>query len=224
MRRYRALFFGFALLGALLLMGSGVALAQGVPALDTTPHPAHVHKGTCANLDPNPQYPLNPVTIRQPSGNQTPTPANMTPPALQGVQGVPVVLYSDTQIDVKLTDLLTSPHAINVHKSNADIKTYIACGSIGGVMVEDELDIALFQQNNSGYFGVAALKSQGDKTEVTVYLVPPGGVASGAAAATPSNGTVAAGVAAATKSAITPTPAMTTTPAMTVTPPATPGS
>ena len=205
MRRSRSLFVGLALLGTFLLAGSGVTLAQGTtPGMDTTPHPAHVHEGTCANLNPKPQYPLNPVTIRQPSGNKTPTPANMTPPTLQGVQGVPVVLYSDTQIDVKLTDLLTSPHAINVHKSDADIQTYIACGSIGGVVVENELDVALFQQNNSGYFGVAALKENGSKTEVTIYLVPPGGVASGAAAATPSNGTAAAGA-----PVMTPTPAST---------------
>src|SRR6476469_6778796 len=146
MRRARALFIGVAMLGACLLMGSGVAMAQTAPPMDTTPHPTHVHEGTCANLNPNPQYPLNETTVRKPGGNTTPTPA-----AVEGVQQVPTVLYSNTQIDVSLDDLLKSPHAINVHKSDADIKTYIACGNIGGVVVDDELDIALFAQNASGY-------------------------------------------------------------------------
>lgn len=185
MRRSRSLFVGLALLGAFLLAGSGVTLAQGTTTgMDTTPHPAHVHEGTCANLNPNPQYPLNSVQIRQPAGNKTPTPANMTPPTLEGVQGVPVVLYSDTQIDVKLQDLLTSPHAINVHKSDAEIQTYIACGDIGGSIIDEQLVVAIYPQNNSGYFGMAVLSSKDNKTEVTIYLATPTGE-TGAPAATP---------------------------------------
>lgn len=179
MRRARTLFVGLAMLGALLLMGASVATAQTAPPVDSTPHPTHIHEGTCANLNPNPQYPLNETTVRKASGNSTPT-----PPTVEGVQQVPTVLYSNTQVDVSLDDLLKSPHAINVHKSDADIQTYIACGNIGGPVIEDELDIALYPQNDSGYMGVAVLKRDGSKTNVTVYLVPPSSAAS-AVPATP---------------------------------------
>ena len=67
-----------------------------------TPQPAHIHPGTCANLDPRPQYPLNNV-----------------------VDG-----RSETVVDVPLADLLTGNFAINVHKSGQEIAVYVACGDI----------------------------------------------------------------------------------------------
>jgi len=44
---------------------SAVAIAaQGATASPVAgaAHPSHIHKGTCAELDPNPAYPLNDVT------------------------------------------------------------------------------------------------------------------------------------------------------------------
>lgn len=182
MKRYRALMIGVAMLGSFLIAGSGVAFAQGASSdAATTPHPAHVHEGTCAKLNPNPQYPLNPVTIRKSSSNSDKT---QTPPPVQGVLTAPTTLYSNTEIDVKLDDLLASPHAINVHKSDADIQTYIACGDIGGSIVDDQLVVAIYPQNNSGYFGMAVLTKKDTKTEVTVYLATPTGE-TGAPATTP---------------------------------------
>ncbi len=69
----------------------------------TGDHPAHVHEGTCEDLDPNPAYPLTDVNA----------------------DGV-----SETTIEVPLADLLASPHAVNVHRSTEDIGTYVACGNI----------------------------------------------------------------------------------------------
>jgi plastocyanin len=66
-------------------------------------HPAHIHQGTCNELDPNPLYPLQEVDA---DGN------------------------SDTTIDVKLADLQSAPFAINVHKSADEIGVYVACGNI----------------------------------------------------------------------------------------------
>ena len=66
-------------------------------------HPAHVHEGTCDDLDPNPAYPLTDVNA----------------------DGV-----SETSIDVPLATLLESPHAVNVHRSTEDIGTYVSCGNI----------------------------------------------------------------------------------------------
>ena len=64
--------------------------------------PAHIHAGTCAKLDPKPKHGLENV-----------------------VDG-----KSSTVVPVKMADLLSSPNAINVHKSAEDLKTYVACGSI----------------------------------------------------------------------------------------------
>jgi hypothetical protein len=65
-------------------------------------HPAHIHDGTCANLDPTPLYPL----------------AN--------VQGG----MSSTTVPAALTELPSSPKAINVHRSASEMQTYVACGDI----------------------------------------------------------------------------------------------
>jgi hypothetical protein len=68
-----------------------------------TPQPAHIHKGSCEDLDPNPAY------------------------GLQNVVGG----KSTTEVDKPLKDLEKGSYAINVHKSGAEIKTYVACGDIG---------------------------------------------------------------------------------------------
>lgn len=73
-----------------------------VDAAGNADMPAHVHPGTCANLDPKPRYPLNDVK----DGAST------------------------TTIPVALGDLTKSAFAINLHKSNDDLKTYTACGDI----------------------------------------------------------------------------------------------
>lgn len=64
--------------------------------------PAHIHKGTCANLDPNPTYPLTDV-----KGGA-----------------------SETVVDASLASLMTGNFSINVHKSMQEISTYVACGTI----------------------------------------------------------------------------------------------
>ncbi len=66
------------------------------------PQPAHIHKGTCANLDPVPTYPLNSV-----------------------VNG-----KSETTIDVSLATLMSGQYAINVHKSATEVTTYVSCGDL----------------------------------------------------------------------------------------------
>lgn len=65
--------------------------------------PAHIHKGTCAKLDPKPAYPLTTVADGTSSTS------------LKGVY---------------LSKLMSGTYAINVHKSTTDIKTYVACGDL----------------------------------------------------------------------------------------------
>lgn len=75
---------------------------QGISAT-AAPQPAHIHKGSCSKLDPTPAY------------------------ALADVKGG----KSTSTVAAKLDDLGKSAFAINVHKSAADLKTYVACGDIG---------------------------------------------------------------------------------------------
>jgi hypothetical protein len=67
-----------------------------------TPQPAHIHEGTCAKLNPQPKYGLENV-----------------------VDG-----KSTTEVPVGLEKLTAGGLAVNVHKSEKDIKTYVACGNI----------------------------------------------------------------------------------------------
>jgi hypothetical protein len=65
--------------------------------------PAHIHKGTCAKLDPKPAYPLTTVADG---------------------------MSSTTIKDLKLSMLTSGTYAINVHKSTTDLKDYVACGNL----------------------------------------------------------------------------------------------
>jgi len=65
--------------------------------------PIHIHEGTCDKLNPKPKYPLTSV---------------------QDGDSYTVVK------DVQLSALLSSPFAINVHKSPNEVGTYVSCGNI----------------------------------------------------------------------------------------------
>jgi hypothetical protein len=67
------------------------------------PQPAHIHKGTCAKLDPKPEEALHNV-----------------------INGMSIT----TVPGVTIAKLKATPHAINVHKSLTDIPTYVSCGDI----------------------------------------------------------------------------------------------
>jgi len=80
--------------------GAGTKVVVNLPG--ATGQPAHIHKGTCSNLDPKPTYPLSPVANGK----------------------------SETVVKAPLDDLLKGGYAINVHKSVQDLKTYVSCGEI----------------------------------------------------------------------------------------------
>ena len=69
-----------------------------------------------------------------------------------------------------LGDILSAPHALNVHESAEAIQNYIACGDIGGRVIDGDLVIGLRELNGSGTHGVAVLEGDDDGTDVTVYL------------------------------------------------------
>jgi hypothetical protein len=67
--------------------------------------PVHIHKGSCAKLDPKPAYPLSPV-----------------------VNG-----KSETTVKASLDSLQKGDYAINGHKSAKEAATYVFCGDIKGM-------------------------------------------------------------------------------------------
>ena len=90
--------------GTVTLTASGdktivtVALT-GAPA---EAQPAHIHTGSCTNLNPAPKFPLTSLT----SGKST------------------------TTVPASLASLTAGGFAVNVHKSANDLKDYVACGNL----------------------------------------------------------------------------------------------
>lgn len=180
LRRLAAHLGGMVGIIGLLLAGGMTARAQeaspgAAPAQVTGGHPAHIHAGTCDNLG-EVVYPLTNIGSMESTG--TPM-AGMEASPVAGTwvgaaDAIPVQM-SVTQLDVSLDELLAAPYAINVHESEENIGTYIACGNVGGIRAGDTLAFGLHELNNSGYSGVAVLSASSDgKTQVTVYLIQSG--------------------------------------------------
>ncbi len=165
--------------GALLL---GVALLGSVAAQEASPgagtpaagggHPGHIHTGSCAQLG-DVVAPLPTVMVGA-SAMATP----MASPVAGASGALPAAAVSTT-VDLSLSDLLGSPHAINYHLSAEAIGTYIACGAIGGAPdAEGNLFVGLGELNDSGVSGIAWLMDSGTQTVVTVFLTEGGAAAS----------------------------------------------
>ena len=76
------------------------------------PQPAHIHPGSCADLDPQPAHGLADV-----------------------VDG-----SSETRVRAPLSELTAGGFAINVHESAARVQNYVACGNLGGKLGASEPD------------------------------------------------------------------------------------
>lgn len=73
-----------------------------VDGSDGGPHPAHIHKGSCADLDPAPEFPLADVVDGE----------------------------SKTTVDVDIGELTAQEYAVNVHESAENASVYVACADI----------------------------------------------------------------------------------------------
>lgn len=74
-----------------------------------------------------------------------------------------------TAVDASISDLTAENHSINIHQSADAMDVYIACGDIGGTVIEDDtLVIRLDEQSDSNYVGVALLK-EGEDGNTVVY-------------------------------------------------------
>ena len=139
----------------------------------STPQPAHIHKGTCANLDPNPLIPLTSV--------------------VNGASITNIDLTANASVK-SLNDLMSGQYAINIHKSGAEAKVYVACGDIvnmqmgGGAQAgatatpgttgttggpagtSTSITIPLNEQNGSGQSGSATLTDNNGQLTVVLNL------------------------------------------------------
>ncbi len=164
--------------GAMLLSGLAPASAQD----EMASHPAHIHEGTCDDLNPKPAFPLTNVSeMGMMEGMMGGTPeaddAAMEMSEPMGAETAFGVETSFTMVDVSLEEIVEGGHAINLHESKENIENYIACGDIGGRIetgpgMEEggTLVVGLGELNDSGYAGIAVLEGKGDQTEVVIYL------------------------------------------------------
>ena len=156
-RRGMTLVAPLAVLMVAIAMAAPMARGQELEA--DAPHPAHIHSGTCDNLG-DIVAPLSDVT-------------ELTAGETFGVPTAVLVEESETDVALPLGDILAAPHAINVHESAEAVQNYIACGDIGGRVIDGDLVIGLRELNDSGHQGVAVLEGN-DGTGVTVYLAEEG--------------------------------------------------
>lgn len=150
-------------LAALLVIG-GAAIGGSPLAVAAEeappPRPAHVHRGTCENLEPGPAYRLDDLTVA----------AEPSPTAARAAPTIPTAV-SVTTIDVPLSDLLADAYVVNIHESAAEAAEYIACGTIAGEPGPNGLAVALAPHGPHGDFsGVAWLRPEDDRTVVAVFL------------------------------------------------------
>ena len=151
-----------------------IGVAGGALAQETTPdpnailsHPAHIHAGSCADLDPNPKAPLNDVGPRLTGDDELPASEDIK----GSLSAMPVEISESEDVEISFDDMLGESHVLNVHESAQAPQNYIACGDIGGAVIDDKVMFGLAEQNDSGYSGVAIIEKDGDDhVKVTVYL------------------------------------------------------
>jgi LPXTG-motif cell wall-anchored protein len=82
--------------------GGGLTVDLKVTGAGAGPEPAHIHGGTCAQLNPTPEFTLASVT----NGSST------------------------TTLQTTLQSLAATPHAVHMHKSADELSVYVACADI----------------------------------------------------------------------------------------------
>lgn len=124
-------------------------------------HPAGIHAGTCDGLNSGAAFDLDDVRLG-------PTGADAAARMVGAETGLPVATSVST-IDVSMDELVGADHAINV-LNGGEAEEAIACGDVGGLLIDDDLAVGLRERDGSGHAGVALLRPDGERTEVTIYL------------------------------------------------------
>jgi hypothetical protein len=86
------------------LGGGKTRVALQLSGAGSGPEPAHIHPGSCAQLDPTPAFTLTNV-----------------------VNGT-----STTDVDSSLEQLTSGSYAVHLHKSQDELTVYVACADIAG--------------------------------------------------------------------------------------------
>ncbi len=159
----RSLRLGAIVAFAALAVNASGGVAQ-TPVADES-HPAHIHAGTCATLG-DVVLPLTDVADPAAAGAEW-----------VGAETAHTVKLSRTDVAMPLEEIVAGEYAVNVHLSSEEIGTYIACGDIGGHLLEDEgrmhLIIGLGELNDSGHTGSVWFGSDGEQTEVVITPIEP---------------------------------------------------
>ena len=130
-------------------------------------HPAHIHQGTCDQLDPVPLHALTNLQFPpEPSGTPT-SPEGADTPAIP-------VMTSITTLDATLADLLAGDDAIDIHASAEQPDVVLACGGIGGTPNGDDLYVGLQARNSSAHSGIAWLHQNPDGTTTVTLMLAHG--------------------------------------------------
>src|SRR5215207_864095 len=140
------------------LAGGGSTLAH-----EAHGHPARIHEGTCEALGP--------VAFRLTGvgGSVDAEGAPIATPTAVNVPAAHEVVLSETLIEVPVTDLLTTEHAVMVYESDEEM-TAITCGNVGGAMLGDTLVTALAESGVPGHVGFAVFRPEGEGILVSLYL------------------------------------------------------
>lgn len=179
----RRWFVPTAVFAAVLMVAMSLALGgRSIVAQDATPssgvtgetpHPGHIHKGTCDALG-EVVFPLTDATAPGMNGSPvagmaSPTASPMASPTAG--MGDVVAVSVTNNVPATLADIIAGGHAINFHESMENIQNYIACGEITGSGSETSLTVDLRELNGSGYQGQAMLTDNGDGTTTVVVML-----------------------------------------------------
>ncbi|MBI2965390.1 MAG: DUF4331 family protein, partial [Chloroflexi bacterium] len=130
--------------GKAVLRASGdntVVTISVTPSPSGASQPAHIHKPSPCDKLGGVDYPLTSVVNGQ----------------------------SVTTVKAKLSDILSQPRAINIHKSGKEASIYTSCGELKDAKnATPAVELAINEQNKSGQSGKATLSADGDKTIVKV--------------------------------------------------------
>ncbi len=148
-----------------VLDAPGAASRLGSPDADRA-HPAQIQRGTCAALG-DVAFPLSRVGESAASDGTLSVASGSI-----GAMSAVAVSISTTTIAAPIAELATGGYAINIQKSEQNAQTSVACGDIGGPMLDGDLIVGLQQLHNSGDVGVAVLHPDTDnRTTVSLYLL-----------------------------------------------------
>lgn len=162
---------GLAVRVALLAALVPIGLVPGPAGRGTLAHadhgmPARLHQGTCDAIGPV-AFELNGVgATADLDGNELPAPELLGAPTAAAVEaGV-------TTVSATLDAIASGGHALKIYQSDDAMDVAVACGDVGGIVVDGDLIVGLTSTGAEGMTGLALLRSEGDQTIVGVFLLP----------------------------------------------------